>query len=105
MPPSDGRSAKFDPRHAVGRLLLNDGATQKRITLEGAGISINSMWLVHDALKDGTLLRVLPDYEVADTPSLWLIYPKSNVVSAKVRALIDFLIEHVGRAPKWTEPS
>ncbi|MCH2249290.1 MAG: LysR family transcriptional regulator [Cognatishimia sp.] len=100
---SDGRSAKFDPKHAAARLLLNDGATQKRITLEGAGISINSMWLVHDALSDGTLQRVLPDFEVADTPSLWLIYPKSNVVSAKVRVLIDFLIEHVGRAPKWTQ--
>jgi DNA-binding transcriptional LysR family regulator len=101
---SDSTSAEFDPKHAARRMLLNDGATQKKTAIEGAGISINSIWLVHDALRDGTLQRVLPDYEMADTPSLWLIYPKSNVVSAKVRVLIDFLIEHVGRAPRWQNP-
>jgi len=29
--------------------------------------------------------------------SLTLIYPKSNVVSAKVRVFMDFLIDHFGR--------
>ncbi|MCK0139859.1 LysR family transcriptional regulator [Aliiroseovarius sp. F47248L] len=102
---TDGTIDIFDPRKAEYRLLLNDGSTQKKLTLDGGGISVNSLWLVHDALRDSTLQRVLPNFRMEESPALWLIYPKSNVVSAKVRALIDFLIEHVGRAPKWQKPS
>ena len=98
---TDGTSAVYDPKRAAHRLLLNDGMTQKKLTVEGMGISINSLWSVHKELSDGSLIRVLDDYELADTPALWLIYPKSNVVSAKVRAFIDFLIEHIGRAKPW----
>lgn len=98
---SDGSTAVFDPKRAAQRLLLNEGLTQKKITLEGAGISINSLWSVHEELADGSLKRVLPTFELADNPSLWLIYPKSNVVSAKVRVFMDFLIEHIGRAQTW----
>lgn len=88
----NGHSEVFAPRQAAQKMLINDGATQYRLTQSGAGISINSTWLVHKDLADGTLVHVLPDYELADEPALWLIYPKSNVVSAKVRAFIDFLV-------------
>jgi len=97
----DGTQAAFDPKRAAQRLLLNDGFTQKKLTVDGAGISINSLWSVHNELADGTLKHVLPHFELADKPSLWLIYPKSNVVSAKVRVFMDFLIEHIGRRQKW----
>ncbi len=101
---SDGARAAFDPRRASHRLVLNDGLTQRRVTQGGAGISVNSVWLVHDDLLDGSLVRVLPEYEIADKPALWLIYPKSNVVSVKVRVFMDFLIKHIGRKVPWTVP-
>lgn len=95
----DGDTAEFDPRQAAQRLVLNDGLTQKKATLDGAGISLNSQWLVHEDIKKGALRRVLPAFESAEHPALWLIYPKSNVVSAKVRVFMDFLIEHIGKQP------
>jgi hypothetical protein len=36
--------------------------------------------------------------------ALWLVYPKSNVLTAKVRVFMDFLLEHVGQHPVWTGP-
>ncbi|SPH21046.1 HTH-type transcriptional regulator DmlR [Ascidiaceihabitans donghaensis] len=99
----DGAQAAFDPKQAAHRLILNDGMTQKRATLDGAGLSVNSRWLVHQELENGTLLHVLSDYTFTEQPGLWLIYPKSNVVSAKVRVFMDFLIEHIGRSPAWAE--
>lgn len=99
----DGKQAELDPKRAAHRLILNDGMTQKRATLNGAGISVNSRWLVHAEIASGALIHVLPDYEIADQPALWLIYPKSNVVSAKVRVFMDFLIEYVGKAPVWAQ--
>lgn len=96
-----GTQTVFDPLQTAQHLILNDGASQKRATMDGAGISINSLWAVHRELAEGDLVRVLPNYELARKPALWLIYPKSNVVSAKVRVFMDFLIEHIGKSPAW----
>ena len=98
----EGTKATFAPRHAARRLIVNDGLTQIRATLNGAGISINSLWAVHQELTNGSLVQVLPDFALADPPALWLIYPKSNVVSAKVRVFMDYLIQQIGKSPAWT---
>jgi DNA-binding transcriptional LysR family regulator len=47
------------------------------------------------------LVRVLPDYIVDDKVSIWLVYPHTNVLTAKVRVLIDFLLEEIGNHPVW----
>ena len=101
----DGTSGKLDPRHAECRITLDDGMSQKVATLCGAGISLNSLWSVHREIAEGSLVRVLPDYEIDDPSALWLIYPKSNVLTAKVRVFIDFLLERIGRSPAWMPPN
>lgn len=98
---SDGREGLFDPRASEGRLWFDDGMSQKAATVAGAGISGNSLWSVHRELRDGSLVRVLPEYEIADGATLWLVYPKTNVLSVKVRAFLDFLLAEVGRVPPW----
>ncbi|WP_424986289.1 LysR family transcriptional regulator [Microbulbifer sp. S227A] len=95
------RAASFDPRAARGRLILDDGHSQKIATLAGAGISINSSWSVYREITEGQLIRVLPDYEIADKTALWLVYPKSNVLSSKVRVFMDFLLERIAKSPVW----
>jgi len=97
----DGEVAQFDPRDAQCRLVTDDGRSLKLATLAGAGISMNSLWNIHAELQDGSLVRVLPEYEVDDQSVLWLVYPKSNVLTAKVRVFIDFLLEKIGRSPVW----
>ena len=101
---NDGTKATFEPRKAAQRLIVNDGLTQARVTLNGAGISNNSIWAVHSELTQGSLVHVLPDYTLADNPALWLIYPKSNVVSAKVRVFMDYLIQQIGKSAAWAKP-
>ena len=97
----DGRTAAFEPRRADGRLIVDDGMTQALATVGGAGISANSLWCVAPWIAEGGLERVLPDYVVNDRSVLWLYYPKSNVLTGKVRIFIDFLLEKIGRAPPW----
>lgn len=98
---NDGEAGQFNPRKAGCRLVVDDGLSQKRVTIAGAGISMNALWSVHQELADGSLVRVLPDYRVDDEAALWLVYPKSNVLTAKVRIFIDFLMEKIGRRPPW----
>lgn len=98
-----GSTARFDPRRGKCRLVIDDGYSQKLATVAGAGISINSLWSIHRELSEGSLIRVLPDFEVQDDSALWLIYPKSNVLTAKVRVFMDFLLERIGKAPTWEQ--
>ena len=58
---------------------------------------------MHRELASGALIRVLPGYEIDDEVALWLVYPKSNVLTAKVRVFIDFLLEKIGKSPPWLE--
>ncbi|AWI75682.1 hypothetical protein CEW83_11040 [Parazoarcus communis] len=95
---------RADPRLAGGRLVLDDGLSQTIATLAGASISVNSLWSVHRELAEGKLVRVLPDYWVDDQSALWLVYPKSNVLTAKARIFIDFLMDRIGNAPAWRTP-
>jgi DNA-binding transcriptional LysR family regulator len=91
----DGRKSWFDPAAASCQLIVDDGNSQKLATIAGAGISINSVWSVHKELESGALQRVLTDYVLDEQTALWLVYPKSNVVTAKVRVFLDFLLDEV----------
>ena len=92
---------QFPPQKAQPRVVCDDGASSRIVTKAGAGISMSSLWIVCGDLKDGSLVRVLPDHEVDDQSAIWLVYPKSNVLTAKVRVFIDFLLEQVGDPPVW----
>ncbi|MEM9432817.1 MAG: LysR substrate-binding domain-containing protein [Pseudomonadota bacterium] len=98
---SDGIQVSIDPQDGQCNLILDDGHTHRVATIAGAGISVNSVWSVHDDLTSGALVRVLPDYECVSDTMLWLIYPQSNVLSGKVRVFMDFLLERIGRHPPW----
>jgi DNA-binding transcriptional LysR family regulator len=101
----DGTFGEFDPSASNCRLILDDGHSHKVATLAGAGVAPHSLWSVHGELSSGNLVRVLPEYTcVADT-ALWLIYPQANVLSAKVRVFMDFLLEQFGRNPVWATQS
>ena len=91
----------FPPPDADQRVVCDDGTSTKVATMAGAGISMNSLWSVHREIRDEKLVRILPDYEVQDQSAIWLVYPKSNVLTAKVRVLIDFLLEQIGNPPLW----
>ena len=99
----DGKKGQFDPRLAGCRLIVDDGLNQKISTIAGAGISLNSLLSVHREIAEGSLVRVLPDYKVDDPTALWIVYPKSNVLTANVMILIDFLLERIGNAPGLAE--
>lgn len=94
-------SGTFPPPDAANRVVCDDGTSMRIAAKAGVGIAMNSYWSVHQEIQDGSLVRVLPDYEVADQSAIWLVYPKSNVLTAKVRVFIDFLLEKIGNPPIW----
>lgn len=97
----DGKEFLLECVKQQCRIVLDDGFSQRLATLAGAGISINSLWSVYDDIQRGDLIRVLPEWSVEDHAALWLVYPKSNVLTKKVRVFIDFLTAEIQQFPVW----
>ena len=58
----------------------------------GCGIIQMPTWLVGDDLERGTLVPVLDDYAGGEMP-IHVVWPKSNYLQPKVRAVIEMLQE------------
>lgn len=97
----DERECTFPPPAGKPRVICNDGAAMRIAAKAGVGICMSSIWNVYTELKEGSLVRVLPDYHVDDHAAVWLVYPKSNVLTPKVRVFIDYLVEKIRNRPQW----
>lgn len=97
----NGDSYAFTPNLGKSRVICDDGSSIRIAARAGLGICMSSIWNVHTELKEGSLVRVLPAYKYDDNAAVWLVYPKSNVLTAKVRVFIDFLIENIKVPITW----
>ena len=59
---------------------------------EGMGIAPLPAYAALDELRDGTLVRVLPEYTI-DTREVCLLYPSRRFVDARTRSWINFICE------------
>ena len=100
---TDKRDCTFPPTSSKPRVVCDDGASMREAAKAGVGICMSSIWNIHEELNEGSLIRVLPDYHIDDQSAVWLVYPKSNVLTAKVRVFIDFLVEKLGTLPVWEQ--
>jgi DNA-binding transcriptional LysR family regulator len=87
----------------AGTLLTNSGETVRIAALQGVGICLGAGFLVHDDLKAGRLVRLLPEYRPVEF-SMNAIYPHKHHLSAKVRTFIDMLVHHGAEQQKLINP-
>ena len=78
----------------------NNGLVLHQAALRGLGIVYSTTFLAWRDLLDGTLVAVLPDWELP-LNDLTALYPASRQLSPKVRALIDFLVDEYQPVPPW----
>jgi len=78
----------------------NNGLVLHQAALRGLGIAYSTTFLAWRELLAGTLVAVLPDWELP-LNDLSALYPASRQLSPKVRALIDFLVEQYQPVPPW----
>lgn len=64
------------------------------------GITVAGTLAVAPALLDGSLVRVLPDYQFEPT-SVFAVYPSARQLSTKVRAVVDFMVDKLADPPIW----
>ncbi len=78
----------------------NNGDTAVAAALGGLGIIWQPTFLVGAHLRAGRLVPLLPGFRIPDIDIL-AIYPSRRHLGAKVRALIDFLVEEFSGTPPW----
>ncbi|WP_329743463.1 LysR family transcriptional regulator [Dyella sp. A6] len=96
---TDGRGHEVVQR-VQGHLESNEGELLRDAVLAGQGIAMHSIWHVHEALRAGRLVVVLPGFPLADT-GIYAVMPQRRLVPPRVDAFVDFLAGHLGGTPSW----
>jgi DNA-binding transcriptional LysR family regulator len=98
--PTDG----WQLESAYGDVLLNASAARLRINdpealrvalRAGAGIGALAVYSAIDDLRAGTLVRVLPQFQLP-TRNVYSVYASRRYVDAKIRTFVDFLKSELG---------
>ena len=93
----DGRKETVKTRP---RLHANNGDTCVAAALQDQGIVLQPDFLVHEALRDGRLQRLLGNYQTVEL-GVYAVYSSRRQLPLKLRALIDFLVEAF-QLPAWS---
>jgi DNA-binding transcriptional LysR family regulator len=81
--------------------MVNSSPMLRQAALSSMGIAVLPESHVSDDLASGALVRVLPDYALADADKdVSIVYPGRRHVSAKTRSFVDFALTYFrDRAP------
>ncbi|HEV7717452.1 MAG TPA: LysR substrate-binding domain-containing protein [Arsenicitalea sp.] len=83
----------------TGSLGVDSGDVLREAALAGIGVAQATFWLFQEEIHSGNLVPLLEDYEVEAEP-ISIVFPAHRHVPAKVRAVVDFLIEITGASNK-----
>jgi DNA-binding transcriptional LysR family regulator len=81
-----------------GRYIANHAGARLEAAQQGFGIANVPEFTAASALARGEVVQVLRDWALegqAYVGSVWLLYPPNRFLPLKVRALIDYLVEHL----------
>lgn len=78
-----------------GGLRANNGHVLNAVALAGQGIVMQPDFLADAHLAAGRLVRILPGYELGEI-GIFAVYTSRSHLAPKVRAFIDYLLEHLG---------
>lgn len=94
---ADGKQKQLKVRSAMrassGDFLCNAAAL-------GAGIVIQPMFIASQAMRSGSLVPLLTEYDWPQLPA-YAVYPPTRHLSFRVRAFIDFLAERFAGELEW----
>lgn len=84
-----------------GAIRIDNGESIRDACIDGAGLTLCSIWCAYKALQKGELVQVLKDFPLVSDTAIWAVYPSSRLLAPKVRAFIDYFIGCYGETPYW----
>lgn len=86
-----------------GELTSNNGDLLVNAAIAGGGIALQPTFIASEAISQGELVIVLPEYE-PETLGLYAVYAHRKLLPHKIRCFIDFIDGYYGSPPYWDEP-
>ncbi len=90
--PLTSRDHQYSPLDLKPRMTMSDSEAACSAAEQGLGIALVSMPFAVPYLRNGQLLRVLPDWYV-DDGNISLYYTEHKLLPGKTRAFVDFVLE------------
>ena len=86
----------------AGTLVANNGDALLAAAVAGAGVIMQPTFIVGDALRQGHLVRLMPEWKLGSL-AVQAMFPSAWNLSPKVRGFVDFLAAQFDRHPPWDE--
>lgn len=83
-----------------GRIQANNGDALVQAAIRGLGITYQPTFIALDALNSGELKPILTEFELPEI-GIYAALPGNRHIPLRVRMLIDFLIERLGKEATW----
>lgn len=77
--------------HAQSYVQTNSSEVVRELAIGGCGIALRSLWDVSDDLRQGVLLRVLPQYQGSQDVGIFAVHAPTPAVPARLRYFIDHI--------------
>jgi DNA-binding transcriptional LysR family regulator len=91
---------RWEAIRVKARLRANNGEMLRAAAQAGVGVCVLPSFIAAPALEDGSLEVILRDFPLEEG-ALHAVMPPGRAVTARVRALVDFLVERFGPEPAW----
>jgi len=87
----------------TGEMISNNGDVLVEAAIAGSGIVLQPTFIAGEAIKEGKLEILLPEYE-PEPLALYAVYAHRQLLASKVRSFIDFIDGFFGDPPYWDKP-
>ncbi|HYN46207.1 MAG TPA: LysR family transcriptional regulator [Allosphingosinicella sp.] len=91
---------RWETVRVTARMRANNGEMLRAAAVAGLGICMLPTFIAAPALEAGSLEVILRDFAVEEG-ALHAVMPPGRAATARVRALVDFLVERFGPEPAW----
>ena len=84
------------------KILANNGEFLTEMAVDGHGFLVEPNFFLYEHIRNGVLETALDNFAWSSM-ELFVLYPPTRQVSARVRALVDFLSDHFLNNPYWDD--
>lgn len=93
----DGKRGKIKMSPALSG---TNGEFLRDAAVLGQGVTILPCFIIHNELREGTLVDLAPGYDWGDFTA-YAVYPPTRHLSTRVRTFVDFLANRYRGTPYW----
>ncbi|MFD2204294.1 LysR family transcriptional regulator [Kiloniella antarctica] len=84
-----------------GDITANNGDFILSAVQGGLGFACLPTFICGDLIRNNTLIKLLPAWEIDNENAIYAVYPVNRNLSPKARAFIDFLSNYFTDIPEW----